>query len=765
MIKWQERCSDDESMWPFFLRDLDGGKICGGLSSFADDTFSKKIVKDGTAASALQVILRDDQIFNEEVKLGGWAQNTSKRDLVPMLCSKKENRKLCMALAAGEGNFSGKVKRAARHLGGLFTWNLGNGPEIRARLRAMGKGWSDLGKLWHCPGVGMKLKRSLFIGKVLEAGHSGLMALAPTAAQYNEIDKKACGMLRSLLMGKAFERKLGCSGGKRWTNFEVLRHWRLLPAFFEDGVRRVKWLQAMVRRPESNRQVRAAVFGGCMGFENLEEDGQVRKDGSPSTLAFARALNFFKHISGWETFFEHWEDFKYSWEALLLDKDLVETFLMADPTVLRQAFWTCGPGPWNDLKEKYMKELQAQGVTFSCEISVEGVCCGATFDSFQQMVLHQMRSKKLNHGLQHPLLKFVVNNQCPVCSTPFANETVAKHHLFSSYRFRRCCPNRSAMLWEIDEPPSTCPECVGFSLGSGELLQHIRDCHLPKPLPFVGNGGNTPGKARLDSGDLFDTRGTGGSRAQEEQEGRQRRQEKIGQHQRRKQAGARGGGQGNTTAAAAKSGGSRGGAFRHSPRRGQSERPGGSRHGGTDKSLLQRGAEQGQGARIRASSHLGIWRARQQSMQAWWQDWAEHTGETTATPCRLRSHGSQGEVRDCSLLPPKLDLQVERSTNNDLSLALPPGSAISQSGTRGVELGKEIRESSEVVLGARIAGMAGCADGQVGVRAASSSFSFTPQGQESVQTAQALRALGLGPEHPRWEILVQSSWVRRHLGN
>ena len=82
---------------------------------------------------------------------------------------------------------------------------------------------------------------------------------------FRSVDKKACGMLRSLLQGKAFVQSLDDHSGRKWINIEVLKHWRILPAELEDSCRRVKWLQSMVGNPGANIQVRAALFGSCLG--------------------------------------------------------------------------------------------------------------------------------------------------------------------------------------------------------------------------------------------------------------------------------------------------------------------------------------------------------------------------------------------------------------------------------------------------------------------------------------------------------------------
>eukprot|EP00959_Pyramimonas_sp_CCMP1952_P353650 7409298-Pyramimonas_sp.AAC.1 len=54
--------------------------------------------------------------------------------------------------------------------------------EVSIRIRSMTVGWCQLGKFWNERGL-WKLKREIFLGKVLEAGVSGLEAFVLTKTE------------------------------------------------------------------------------------------------------------------------------------------------------------------------------------------------------------------------------------------------------------------------------------------------------------------------------------------------------------------------------------------------------------------------------------------------------------------------------------------------------------------------------------------------------------------------------------------------------
>lgn len=80
--------------------------------------------------------------------------------------------------------------------------------------------------------------------------------------------------LRSMLRGAACEK--GEAGYEKVTSRQVLARWKLVPFAVDLRVRRLRWLQSMLRNPEEHRQTIAAVWGKLLiveGEPKVGEDG------------------------------------------------------------------------------------------------------------------------------------------------------------------------------------------------------------------------------------------------------------------------------------------------------------------------------------------------------------------------------------------------------------------------------------------------------------------------------------------------------------
>ena len=332
------------------------GEINGDISTFADDTFATRVVPEGDPVDALRLVELDDFHFNAAVSSGGWAQNKEKREIVPSFRSLTGAKKIEGLLRAK--GFEGRVASTARHLGGMHSWNGCAAPELANRLKAMNVGWLELGGFWFEPAA-FKIKREIFIGKIVEAAHSGGLAFCFSRKQFGQIDAKMSGFLRAMLRGQAFENS-GEGEKSKWTNLMVFRRWRILPAFAEAALRRVKWLQAMVKAPAAHAQTRAALFGSLFEFSNLDENGLVA-GGSPYAAAFQDSLLLFEGLSGWEDFFDQWDRVGRDWRKLFSDVETADLFTRAYAGILRQAF----TGAW--VPKKISNDTLGEE-TYGCEI-------------------------------------------------------------------------------------------------------------------------------------------------------------------------------------------------------------------------------------------------------------------------------------------------------------------------------------------------------------------------------------------------------------
>ena len=122
----------------------------------------------------------------------------------------------------------------------------------------MKAGWRELGSFWFSRAP-KEVKRCAFMAFIVSASQSALASYAPSRRQYAQLDVCMCAWLRRMEQGRA------CSWvgdrARAMSSYELLRRWRLLPARFEDAVRRVRWLQDMLRSPEANQQVVASLWG------------------------------------------------------------------------------------------------------------------------------------------------------------------------------------------------------------------------------------------------------------------------------------------------------------------------------------------------------------------------------------------------------------------------------------------------------------------------------------------------------------------------
>eukprot|EP00974_Lingulodinium_polyedra_P020170 1949051-Lingulodinium_polyedra.AAC.1 len=95
-----------------------------------------------------------------------------------------------------------------------------------------------------------------------------------------------------------------------------------------------------------------------------------------------------------------------------------------------------------------------------------------------------MRSGKEGHGLRHPALRNVLCNVCPNCMSVLASKAVVKQHLKYAYIRGACKQGLGTQRWEVEEGVDLrCKECEKVAESVAGLLEHVREAHLPQPLP------------------------------------------------------------------------------------------------------------------------------------------------------------------------------------------------------------------------------------------------------------------------------------------
>ena len=193
------------------------------------------------------------------------------------------------------------MKSWARHLGGAYTFNGANQVELKRRLRAMQVGWLSLWRYWSSH-TRRSHKRAVFMGRVLQAGLSGLESYAFLQREIQQLDTKIYKYLSSLEKGKATE-KTG-EHMKRSTYQQLFNRWQLLPVAGELAIRRTKWLQQIVANPKDARQVRAAIWGHLPGEQpTINDKGQIAEQANPFAQQFFTDLWLYFDLSPFDEFF------------------------------------------------------------------------------------------------------------------------------------------------------------------------------------------------------------------------------------------------------------------------------------------------------------------------------------------------------------------------------------------------------------------------------------------------------------------------------
>ena len=348
----------------------------GGLTVFADDICSKRIIIDNEASTAAAAVAMDEcSTLDAFLTEGGWVQNIDKMEIVCNLRKEHQNRAFPHTLASHVAQLRENMHRDniesgenihdidrvaiprcmvhARYLGSRFVWNSNNHPEVVNRDRAMLIAWRELGKFWHEKMVPFKLKRAIFISKVIGAGLSGTLSFCLSKQQYGLLDRRMLGFLRTMLKGACHEVEED-GKHKSWSDNQVLWYWKILPMWHEDAVRRIGWLKAMIMQPGEHSQVVAAVFGNLtvshgtaelMSSSILDEVGRIKRESVESSFAclFEDSIMMYKDISGTEELFEQWQEWGESWRAILnaneLDSQLMHYIEMFDPSIFRAAFF------------------------------------------------------------------------------------------------------------------------------------------------------------------------------------------------------------------------------------------------------------------------------------------------------------------------------------------------------------------------------------------------------------------------------------------
>ena len=299
--------------------------------------------------------------------------------MVPSLLAITVNKALARHPKTGK-----TVKAHARHLGGMYAWNGEVAVERERRVTAMKVGWRSMGKFWHSKAP-WRAKRSFFLAFVVGAGTSGLESYWWGEASCATMDKVVSKYLRSMMLGRAC--KQGEDHRESMSNQAVRQFWQIASMQVELAVRRVRWLQDMVRAPGQHRLAIAALWGqACFEQEpTLDDEGLLTEHANPLARQIQRYLERLRHTSGSEDFFETWGRCGDSWKALFEDEETRMALLRLDAHLLRVADW---------LLPSSAEAAPAQENRWICKIrDHQNRVCGKGFSSMAALTAHQSHAQ------------------------------------------------------------------------------------------------------------------------------------------------------------------------------------------------------------------------------------------------------------------------------------------------------------------------------------------------------------------------------------
>ena len=327
-----------------------------------------------------------------------------------------------------------------KYLGVYLAADGTNTAEVNARLAAAWKRWMCFTNVWFSNNLCLRMTRLFFQALVYNVLISALEAYVLSDAELDKLTCFVCKRARALLRGKAHKHDKDTGVHESWTNGQVLKACRLLPVHLELRLRRLKWLQCMVKHPQDAGAMLAAWF--------MQLDWDKDDKPNPWTLQLQADID---SLAPFGCDFSSDQDFqlqhvfsKWEYQKTIIDVDLTEvraTWLSKLETV----FCRVGAGGEHDVKET------------RCDIEVEeGVRCDYIATSHANLIHHQVRSQLPNHGVRNMLRFIVVTNQCLFCSSVHANIQTTQQHVINSFRCMNCKIDRGYKQVAPVEPSSLC---------------------------------------------------------------------------------------------------------------------------------------------------------------------------------------------------------------------------------------------------------------------------------------------------------------------
>jgi len=471
-------------------------KVCAAVTNYVDDYAGKAV------GSSYQRVNGNKQIMDTAVRTGmrgvGIDMNASKEDTV--VCGPHAHAVRLLKL-----NIS-RTREDARYLGGRYAGAHSLPVELVYRRAAMKKAWACLWRFF-VSNAATRFKIIVFLCCVYNTALAGLEAYAGKRAAVSPQDlhvEQALihNYLRLLLKGEATIRTtlIGTDGVehthyRRRPNVWVERRTRIIPLWLALRIRRLLWLQNMLRVHEHHLLTLFAIFGQIIDQpEPYRPDGAI--DPARATPWLVQASQDLMAMEGIDAMASHVQ------ECLLEDGELDVRTLLTD---YKEDIVACDP---HELQARYLmvtvdlsqdgndegEEEDAMLVpgNFTCDLlNDDGAPCGLKFKSLKALHTHQSKTKGDpnllgGHGWYCKLKELIVDPICPVCLSQFKRRSTAIYHVRKSLQNRRCPTDMSKVVVANVDIMATCKQgvhctdtdCNYIAESRHHLYQHLVRSHL-----------------------------------------------------------------------------------------------------------------------------------------------------------------------------------------------------------------------------------------------------------------------------------------------
>ena len=356
----------------------------------------------------------------------GYSQNKDKEVIIPAFCGKGSTAEIREMIRKKPPS---TWCDEAKYLGILLNSKLITQNEVKSRVRAARVQFFSYMGFWKIKSP-HRLKRTIFLSKVLGTLLSGLEPFCLLEGQVAFLEGALAGMARIALRGKGAQQDKITGAWTSWSNSRVLRYWQIAPVKIELLVRRLSWLQDWAKNAAAHQQVLTAMFSET----RFEKQRRKQLQPHPWLLQLRRDIT---HLS------EH-EELEWLVEAVLADPlslfanpDYAVPFAEADLACIKVRLWAASvPPPGHEAPSQAVaRDPHGLPFAFVCLHKFpDGTPCAHQAPCRRSMANHV----RFTHSWRHLVPMLTVTNQCPHCLSLFAAQRYAVAHVIEAVRSGIC---------------------------------------------------------------------------------------------------------------------------------------------------------------------------------------------------------------------------------------------------------------------------------------------------------------------------------------